>query len=194
MWHGQSVYGEMVRIPLIFWGPGRVGKGLKVDETVQLIDVMPSLLELSGLKPPDAVQGQSLVPLLTGSRAGGGGVAAASGWTRRPAISEKQPFGGDTEFPGAAESYAIVDGNWKLIHNVARAPETPDFELFDFHKDPLDQKNVAAEHPDVVERLAKQLEGWKRMATQAKLKPDSEETKGMTAEQLERLRSLGYVR
>jgi len=46
----------------------------------------------------------------------------------------------------------------------------------------------------VVERLSKQLEGWKRMATQARLKPDSDETKGMTAEQLERLRSLGYVK
>jgi arylsulfatase A-like enzyme len=194
MWHGQSVYGEMMRIPLIFWGPGRVGKGLKVDETVQLIDVMPSLLELSGLEPPDTVQGQSLRPLLAGSSAGGSGVAAASGWTRRPAISEKQPFGDDSDFPGAAESYAIADGNWKLIHNVARPPERPEFELFDFIKDPLDQNNVAAEHPDVVERLSKQLEGWKRMATQAKLKPDSEETKGMSAEQLERLRSLGYIK
>ncbi|MGH9462635.1 MAG: hypothetical protein ACRD1X_15575, partial [Vicinamibacteria bacterium] len=92
------------------------------------------------------------------------------------------------------ESYAIMDGNWKLIHNVARPPERPEFELFDFIKDPLDQKNVAAEHPDVVERLAKQLEAWKRMATQARLKPDSEATEGMSAEQLEQLRSLGYVR
>jgi len=193
MWHGQSVYGEMMRVPLIFWGPGRVGKGLKVDESVQLIDVMPTLLELSGLKPPEAVQGQSLRPLLGGARAGGGGVAAASGWTRRPAISEKHPFG-DPDFPNAAESYAIADGGWKLIHNVARPPEKPEYELFDFDKDPLDQKNVAAEHPDVVERLSKQLEGWKRMVTQARLKPDREETKGMTAEQLERLRSLGYVK
>jgi hypothetical protein len=53
-----------------------------------------------------------------------------------------------------------------------------EFELFDFYKDPLDQKNVASEHPDVVERLSKQLEAWKRMANQAKLKPDSEKTRG----------------
>jgi arylsulfatase A-like enzyme len=189
MFHGQSVYGEMMRVPLIFWGPGRVGKGVKVEETVQLIDVMPTLLELSGLKPPEGVQGQSLRPLLAGTDKGG--VAAA--WTRRPAVSEKKP-NSDPDFPGAAESYAIAEGDWKLIHNVVRPPDTPEFELFDFYKDPLDQRNVAAEHPDVVERLTKQLEGWKRMVTQAKLKPDSEETKGMTAEQLERLRSLGYVK
>ena len=54
--------------------------------------------------------------------------------------------------------YAIVDGDWKLIQNVIRPPDKPEFELFDFYKDPLDQKNVAAEHPDVVARLAKGLD------------------------------------
>jgi arylsulfatase A-like enzyme len=192
MWHGQSVYGEMVRVPLILWGPGRVPK-VKVEEPVELIDLMPTLLEYAEVPVPPGVQGQSLRPLLATDGREGGVAAAGSGWKRRPVIAEKQPQGrGD--YPLATECYAIVDGNWKLVHNVARPPEMPEFELFDFYKDPLDQKNVASEHPDVVERLGKQLEGWKRMAAQAKLKPDSEETKGMTAEQLERLRSLGYVK
>jgi arylsulfatase A-like enzyme len=192
MWHGQGVYGEMVRVPLILWGPGRVPKGVKVDEPVSLIDVMPTLLEFAALPLPQGIQGQSLRPLL-GSDQRGDPVAAGSGWVRRPVIAEKQPMGG-TEHPNSTECYAIVDGNWKLIRNVARPPESPEFELFDFYKDPLDQRNVAAEHPDVVERLGKTLDAWHRMALQAKLKPDSEATKGMTAEQLERLRSLGYVK
>jgi arylsulfatase A-like enzyme len=193
MWHGQNIYGEMVRVPLILWGPGRVPKGVKVAEPVELIDVMPTLLEYADLPVPQGVQGQSLRPLLASDGRGGGVAAAGSGWKRRPVIAEKQPQGAP-EHPSATESYAIVDGDWKLIHNVVRPPERPEFELFDFYKDPLDQKNVAAEHPDVVERLAKTLDAWHRMALQAKLKPDSEDTKGMTAEQLERLRSLGYVR
>jgi arylsulfatase A-like enzyme len=193
MWHGQSVYGEMVRVPLILWGPGRVPKGVNVEEPVELIDVMPTLLEYAGLRVPQAVQGQSLLPLLPMDGRGGGVAAAGSGWKRRPVIAEKQPLDG-TDHPEQTECYAIVEGSWKLIHNVARPPERPEFELFDFIKDPLDQKNVAAEHPDVVERLSKQLEAWKRMAGQAKLKPDSEATKGMSAEELERLRSLGYVK
>src|SRR5262249_41236541 len=44
MWHGQSVYGEMIRVPLVLWGPGRVPNGAKVKEPVELIDVMPTLL------------------------------------------------------------------------------------------------------------------------------------------------------
>ena len=120
-------------------------------------------------------------------------MAANGGWKRRPLVSEKNPFGGQ-EFPGAAQSFTIMDGNWKLIHNVIRPPEKPEFELFDFYKDQHDQNNVAAQNPEVVARLAKMLEGWQRVAKQAQLKSDTEATKGMTAEQLERLRSLGYVK
>jgi arylsulfatase A-like enzyme len=185
MWHGQSVYGEMINVPLIFWGPGRIPKGVKVEGRVELLDVMPTLLDLSGLPPPPAMQGRSMRPLL----ASGGG----SGGTQRPVIAEKQPMGG-TDFPSASQSYTIIDANWKLIHNVARPAEKPEFELFDAEKDPLDQKNVAAEHPDVVDRLAKTLDSWHKMATAAKLKPDTELTKGMTREQLEQLRSLGYIK
>jgi arylsulfatase A-like enzyme len=189
MWHGQSVYGEMIRVPLILWGPGRVPKGVKVDEPVELIDVMPTLLEYAGLPLPPGIQGQTLRPLLAADGRGDGMAATK----QRPIFAEKQPQGG-TGHPLQTECYAIVDGNWKLIHNVARPEELPEYELFDFYRDPLDQKNVAAEHPDVVDRLGKVLESWHRMALQAKLKPDSEDTKGMTAEQLERLRSLGYIK
>jgi arylsulfatase A-like enzyme len=192
MWHGRTVYGEMMRVPLILWGPGLLPRGLRVEEPVQLIDVMPTLLEVSGLPVPGEAQGQSLRPLLAAGN-GRGGVAANGGWKRRPLVSEKNPFG-PQEFPAASQSYAIVEGNWKLIHNVVRPPEKPEFELFDFYKDEHDQKDLAAENPEVVSRLGKMLEGWKRMATQAQLKSDSEVTKGMSAEQLERLRSLGYVK
>jgi hypothetical protein len=61
-------------------------------------------------------------------------------------------------------------------------------------RDPLDQVNVADKHPDVVQRLAKAIEGWRAMATAARLKPDTEATGNMTPEQLQRLRSLGYIR
>jgi arylsulfatase len=164
-----------------------VAKGLKIEEPVELVDVMPTLLDLSALPPSPGMQGQSMRPLL--AKAGGAG----GGWKRRPPIAEKQTLGG-SDFPSAAVSYAVMDGNWKLIHNVVRPADKPEFELFDFYRDPLDQKNVAAEHPEVVDRLAKMLDGWHQMAAAAKLKPDSELTKGMSREQLEQLRSLGYVK
>jgi arylsulfatase A-like enzyme len=183
----------MVRVPLILWGPGVIGSGV-IEEPVQLIDLMPTLLDLCGLPPPEGAQGRSLRPLLAGA---GGATAAASAsgaWQRRPVISEKQPLLAGSDFPNAAESYAIVDGDWKLIQNVARPSEKPEFELFEFYKDPLDQKDLARSHPEVVEKLAKQLADWRGKAQAARLKPDSEQEKSLSAEQLERLRSLGYVK
>lgn len=189
MWHGQSVYGEMMHVPLVVRWPAGLEGGRVVDEPVELVDVMPTVLDLTGLPHPKGMQGQSLVPWLRGGR----GDAAANGWKRRPVIMEKQPLGAPTH-PEATEAYAIIDGNWKLIRYKARAAGRPEYELFEFPKDRLDANNVAAAHPDVVQRLSKALDGWHAMATAARLKPDAETTKSLSAEELQRLRSLGYVK
>jgi arylsulfatase A-like enzyme len=187
MWHGQSVYGEMVHVPLIVRWPARVPPGARVEEPVQLVDVMPTLLSLSGLTAPPGLHGQSLVPLL---QVPGG---EAGTWKRRPVIVEKLALDG-SDHPQNLETTGIIDGEWKLIHNRTRPPDRPEFELFHAKHDPLDQKNLAAENPETVQRLAKAIEGWRTMAEAARLKPDAESTKGLSPEQLQRLRSLGYVR
>jgi arylsulfatase A-like enzyme len=185
MFHGQSVYGELTQTPLIMRWPAAMPKGRLVDDVVQTIDVFPTLMELNGIAPPAGIQGQSLVPLLTGQ----------GQWKKRPAVSEKQKTSPASGLPlFDTESFAIVDGDWKLIHNTARHDGDPEFELYDFIKDPLNKTNVAAQHQDVVARLSKQLEGWQQMTKAARLKPDSETTKSLSPEQLQRLRSLGYVR
>jgi arylsulfatase A-like enzyme len=157
---------------------------------------MPTLLDISRLPHPEGLQGQSLMPLVTPSSGGNAGAvsAADSGWRNRPVILEKIPDGTAEEFPSTIEATAIIDGQWKLIHNKAGAPDRPEYELFDVANDPLDQKNVADQHPDVVKRLAKAIEGFRSMASAARLKPDSEAADKMTPEQLQRLRSLGYIK
>jgi hypothetical protein len=65
--------------------------------------------------------------------------------------------------------------------------------LFDRKNDPLDQKDVAAEHPEIVERLKKELQAWRKQAESMRLKPDSQLSATLSAEELERLRALGYV-
>jgi arylsulfatase A-like enzyme len=188
--HGQSVYGEMNNMPLVVWGPGVVPAGLTVDETVQTIDLMPTLLDLSGLPAPAGVQGHTLTPLL--ARAAGGLHAAAT--ASRPAISEKaETKNAANPPPRDTASEAVVEGGWKLIHNTKRPDGKPEFELFDHAQDPLDAHDVAAAHPDEVVRLAKTLDAWRRMATAARLKPDSEANQNLSKEELERLKSLGYI-
>jgi arylsulfatase A-like enzyme len=192
MFHGQSVYGEMNDMPLILWAPGRVRKG-DVNETVETIDVMPTLLEAGGLRVPEQVQGRSLWSLVT-KPAAGGVVRADDHGSSRPAISEKNvtTTAAGAPPPRDTESFAVILGGFKLIHNTKRPPGRPEYELFDRRADPHDQKNVAAEHPEIVGRLSKELQAWHRKAQAARLKPDTAGA-AMSNEELERLRALGYI-
>ncbi len=64
-------------------------------------------------------------------------------------------------------------------------------ELYDYDQDPLDQEDVAAEHPEVVERLAGLIAEWQTAALAVKLSPA--EDAEMAPEELEKLRALGYI-
>ena len=193
MGHGHAAYGELTNVPLILYRPGTIPAGVRVEETTRSIDLMPTLLDLSGLPIPENAQGQSLLPLVTASQeANGEGTkeaAAALGWESRPAVTEEH--GRDTEDDKDDESYAVVFEGWKLIHNV-KTMDKPEFELFDHRADPLDATNVAEQHPGRIKELRAKLAAWREMVTEAKL-PDDESTEGMSSEEINRLRSLGYI-
>ncbi len=172
--HGHTAFGELNRVPLIFWGPG-VPAGVEVATTVQTIDMMPTLLELSGLSVPDKAQGQSLRPFFTNPD---------TPW-RRPAITEL-PF----NLRGLAASSIIVDG-WKLVR-IGPLDAEPEYRLYDHRQDPLNLLDLAADNQKIVARLAQTLDNWHAGAQAARL-DDSASTATLDADELERLRSLGYV-
>jgi len=97
-------------------------------------------------------------------------------------------------WPEDTESYSIVDSGFKLIHHRTRKEGTPEYELFDAVKDPLDRIDLASQRPEEVKRLGEILDSWYKMANEARLTPDSETMDGLSQQQLERLRSLGYIR
>ncbi len=137
MWHGQTVYGELTNVPLMFHGPSFLPEGLVIRETVQNIDIMPTVLALSGLAAPEKIQGQSLTGLMAAARDLGEGAeaglaesAASYGWQPRGAFSEKnltEQTGGPR--PLNTESFAVIHDSWKLIHNTVRIDEGPEYEL-----------------------------------------------------------------
>ena len=183
-WHGESVYAEVTRVPLIIRAPGRISPGRRVDETVRTIDLMPTLLELTNLSAPEALQGQSLLPLIDGGD---------TTWAAPPAVSEEHTRTGN----GAADrhaSYALVLDGWRLIHNVAREDNEPEFELYQDREDPLNQTDVANDHPEVVRRLAAALERWRVRSEAARLPEDAELLGTLSPRERERLRNLKYVR
>lgn len=62
--HSKTLYDELLRVPLVFWGKSFVPRTLA--QPVSLIDLGPTVLDLFGVATPDGLAGQSLVPLLAG--------------------------------------------------------------------------------------------------------------------------------
>jgi len=63
---GSQFYEETVHVPLIFWMPGRIAGGRRSRALVELLDILPTVLEFAGLDVPSRVQGRSLAPILAG--------------------------------------------------------------------------------------------------------------------------------
>jgi len=136
-----TLYDEILRIPLIIRVPGSGLRGTVRDQ-VQQIDVMPTLFQLLGLQATGPMQGRSLVPLMHGERDP----------DPMPAFSETNPCGAQCPEERKRDRLkAVRTPEWKLIK--VDAGGTARYELFHLAKDPREQQNLAAAHPDVVHRL-----------------------------------------
>jgi len=186
-WTRSMLRSSITRVPLIFVWPGQIEPGQRFDDPVSMIDVLPTLLDLVGLPPPDVAQGQSLAPLLRGEP-----------WAPRPVILDEfrvDPATGQKE--GLLE---IIDGRWGASLQIGPPPGDPSQRrpwpvlVFDVGADPLALRPINEERPDLVNHyttvLEEQWEAHQALATQ--FTPGAEVT--LTPEQLERLRTLGYIR
>jgi arylsulfatase A-like enzyme len=143
---------------------------------------LPTLLEISNLPVPSAAQGSSLLPLFAGG---------ALGSESRPAFAERTPA--PAEF-GAYETNreirAVIHDGWKLVLHLDASREQ--VELFRHRDDPLNLTDLSSENPEIVRRLRGLLDAWHREARAARVGPASDRV-SMSAEEIERLRSLGYL-
>lgn len=191
------------RVPLVVIAPGRLDGGARIAEPVSLIDLLPTVLDLAGLPPLERTQGRSLLPLMRGDRE----------WERRPVILEQVERDVNTdELTGHIE---MIDGRWGASLEIwpQRRPGQPPVEpsrweakarfhvdgqprllLYDLSEDPFTRQNVNERHPDLVRKYTRLLqEKWKEHQTIAALyKPSGQSA--LSPEQIETLRSLGYIR
>ena len=173
--HGQSLYGELLRVPFLLAGPG-VPPGVLVDRPVQLVDIAPTLLELAGAPVPGEMAGRSLVGALRAAAAG-----AATDPEPRDELSEI--VYGETYWARGLRS-----GRWKIL--VARLGEQESVQLFDVESDPDETHDLAAAEPDRTAAMRARLEA--RVA-EASLPGGKGETAAFDPVTAERLKALGYV-
>ena len=186
--HSHTVYGELSQVPLIFRWPGGQGvrKGAMVDRVIENLDIMPTLLELSGIEGPSAMQGRSLVPLLQGS--------GEASWQDRPVITHT--LRSDKEFPNDQEEghhFSLIENGLKVVRKELEAGLVE--ELYDRSKDPLDLNNVIGEAGgrNSVDQMNQTFDTWRTKTEAQQLPDDQEMTENLSSEELRRLQALGYV-
>ena len=135
--HGSFIYESTQRIPLIVHWPGHVKAERVIDDLVQQVDVLPTVVELLGLTAPGEVSGKSLASLMI---------------TEAPAEREPATVYLESEFCarnlGWSTLRGLVRGNYKYI-------QAPTRELYDLTADPGEARNLAVEEAD----LAAEFEG-----------------------------------
>ena len=192
--HGEYLYEEGLRVPLLLRLPGRVPAGLKSDALAQNVDVAPTILALLGIGRMQTVDGRPL--LLPGGPRGNEGLSIyrpAPGRDVAFAESDYQlihPENPRFYIRGPAGKWSSAsDGHHKLI--VIPRPGGEIVEYYDLLHDPGETRNLEGTGADreVRDRLLRALSRYVDYGPG----PPSAAPGELDPEQRERLRSLGYV-
>jgi arylsulfatase A-like enzyme len=140
--HLSTMWEEAARVPLIMALPGKIPNGKRLEQRVQGIDVVPTILQLEGLAVPAEIDGRSLLPELEGRTV-----------EERPVVIEGR---------GAR---SIIDRNYHLIvrDHVAKRlvyhgeEFEKSVELYDLALDPGERNDIAPQHSALVETLRGKL-------------------------------------
>jgi arylsulfatase A-like enzyme len=167
--HHDTLYEELISIPLIMRLPGSRYAGRVVDGQVSIVDIVPSLLDYLGADVPEQLQGESFMPLVEGQHRE----------IPRPIVSSLHRYEG-------RRIDAIVKEEWKFIRYTGRRLHEV---LYNLAADPEERTDVAKLNQSIKVKLA--------AALQEQLNRNSVGSEpavaGATDERLEDLRALGYV-
>ena len=202
---GPMFNASVTRVPLIVVWPEQIAPGQRFSQPVSMIDVLPTILSLAGLPMPEILQGQSLTPLLF----------QEEGWEPRPVVLDEFAIDDSGELSGYIE---VIDGRWGAsllinpsssttlmgaVPDIPKSREGDGYELthrrpaalflYDLWSDPYAQHSLHEDRPKLVEEYTRFLEAqWE--AHQLLAQRFSQSTNAvLTPEQLETLRSLGYI-
>lgn len=172
--HGLFLYDEVLRVPLILCGSG-VALGGVVEDPGSLVDVAPTLCAMAGVEPPAGAEGHRLRP---------GQLGRPGNPKDRPERARRWEYA-ETLYPehafGHAPLYALRTPRWKYI-------QAPRPELYRLDQDPKELRDLVSVEGDTARVLSIRL-----AQLRALMKPRTPSPSGLSAEEEERLRSLGYL-
>ncbi len=145
----RFIYDESFKTPLLIRWPNKIKPGTTEEEMVQNLDFAQTFLEAAGITAPNDMQGESLIPLLTGNRKDFKRDAVYYHYYEYPSVHMVK------------RHYGIVTKDYKLAHFYYDVDE---WELYDRKKDPNEMNNVYnnPEYAEEVKNLKIKLEGLRK--------------------------------
>ncbi len=131
--HKNTLFRQITQPCLVIRPPQGLPCGKRIAQPVELLDLLPTFVEVAGIKNEKSPAGESMLPLFNGGK-----------------MKRTHTF-------GEIDDWIVVsDGHYRLIRSVKNEPPL----LFDDLKDPENLTNIAAKNPDVVKRLGQAIDKW----------------------------------
>jgi arylsulfatase A-like enzyme len=132
----RDLYEGGIREPFIAVWPGKIPAGAVSTHTGAFWDLFPTFEEMAGIPLTKGIDGLSILPVLEGHGAKG----KSHAWLY-------------WEFHENGGRQAVRWGKWKGVRLDVNHVIDPPVELYDLERDPGEQQNIAARHPDIVRQI-----------------------------------------
>jgi arylsulfatase A-like enzyme len=143
----STVFEGGIRVPALVHYAGVLPEGVRSEQVMTILDMFPTLAAAAGIPTGNSLplDGRNLWPALTAS-------------TREPRE--------DLFFAVGERGYwrhAIIRRDWKLVREQSQADGSLQSLLFQIEEDPLEEKNLATAHPELVRDLTARIEQWRAL-------------------------------
>jgi choline-sulfatase len=139
--HGQTVFDESIRVPLVIYCPAVIGTGGRVRDQVGLIDLGPTVLDVLGLDVPETFEGISLLPLMTGGKYSPDRQFRSGGLPTPCLVAEA--------IAHRPEKKALRCPPWKLVFDPFFGAD----QLYNLSQDPGETSNLIEAEPEMAANL-----------------------------------------
>jgi choline-sulfatase len=199
--HGLFLYDETIHVPLVIKLPNadsaaNRSASRRIENRVELVDVLPTILQAVGIAVPVEVQGQSLLALMTPKPAPAGNAGSTCGLTAASETAPPETAPPETvpDRPAYAETdYPQRSYGWSSLRSLRTGKylyiKAPRQELYDQSTDPKAEHNLSSSSTAVTSTLAGQLDAFRQKTSSTHEAPQV--AVDPTAQ--EKLAALGYV-
>ena len=177
--HGFFLYDETIHVPLLIKLPGVDSAGKRIESRVELVDVLPTILQAAGVAVQREVQGESLLGIMTMK-------SSPAENDRLPSASQDRQAYAETDYGHDAYGWASLRALRTGKYLYIKAPRQ---ELYDQTADPKAEHDLSSASTAVTSTLAGRLDAFRQQTSSNREAPKV----AMNPEAQQKLAALGYV-